>query len=241
MTHVVCEHCSAEQVWRFAERVDRSQWLRDVHEELRRSIHEGSPLEARAQLESALSNGLDPTDLALGMLQPVLREVGELWEAGAITYVSEHIATSTVHDALEHVYTVRADLRALRDDAGPELMLAPAPGNTHVLGIGMVATLLHGAGVRASAHADCQTLPVLLDRIRSVRPTTLGLSIAMPDQLEDVRTVLAALPELGSDAPVSVVVGGYPLRQGLEVPDDLGVVPIHDFDSLLVFLNGGGS
>ena len=60
---------------------------------------------ARAMVDRALAGGTDPVDLALEVLCPALRTIGEQWEHGDVSIAQEHYATGIT----EGVMAVLAD------------------------------------------------------------------------------------------------------------------------------------
>jgi len=74
-------------------------------------------------LEESSRHHIRPMDLLLGMLQPLLVEIGELWASGQVTVSMEHRFSDLVGDLLAHVR------RGFRQDPRPEspklLLLTP--------------------------------------------------------------------------------------------------------------------
>ena len=66
-----------------------------------------------------------PEQLCLGIIQPVLTEIGERWMRNEITVASEHFATNICRNRLN------AMIKSLPiADAGPLILTACAPTNT---------------------------------------------------------------------------------------------------------------
>ena len=136
-------------------------------------------------------------DAFAAILAPALVEVGERWQAGAITVAQEHLASSTVRSALQRLL---ADTRgAVRGTA----VLACAPAERHEIGLLMLAVLLRADGW-AVAYLGADT-PVA-DAVALAR--SIGARIvcfsATPATVEGLRLELAA----GSAAGLQVLVGG---------------------------------
>jgi DNA-binding transcriptional MerR regulator len=83
---------------------------------------------------------LDPAEAFAEVLEPVLVEVGERWEAGDLTVAQEHLVSTVV----------RASLERLLADARPTVrglaVLACAPGERHEIALLMLAVLLRADG-----------------------------------------------------------------------------------------------
>ena len=65
-------------------------------------------------------------DLLLGILQPLLVEIGKLWASGQITVATEHRFSDLVGEILSHV---RREFNQVPRPESPKLLLLTAEGN----------------------------------------------------------------------------------------------------------------
>jgi DNA-binding transcriptional MerR regulator len=87
---------------------------------------------------------LPPRDLVFTVVLPLLRTVGERWEAGELRPAQEHLVSSIVRSVLGSL------LRASgRPDATPRIVFATPSGERHELGLLSAALLAASAGYGA--------------------------------------------------------------------------------------------
>ncbi len=167
---------------------------------------------ATALVLDRIEGGMAVGDVYLHVFQPVLREVGRLWQTGAISVAHEHFATAATQAVMAQLYP-----RIFTTERRGRSMVATCvSGELHEIGIRMVADFFEMSGwdtyylgantparsiVRAIVERDAQVLAVSATITAHVGTVT--------DLIADVRA------ELG-ERPVRVLVGGYPFNL---VPD----------------------
>lgn len=170
-----------------------------------RAVLAGSRREAMAAVDDAVRAGLGIRPLYLEVFQPVMREIGRLWQENRITVADEHLATAITQAAMARLYD---ELFAGDAAPGPLLVAACADQERHELGLRMICDVLEMEGwdtVFLGASVPVEDLVrMVLDR----RPQVVALSASISPHLARVRQAIegirAAVPEGG---PV-IVVGG---------------------------------
>lgn len=184
---------------------------------------------ARALDDEALRAGLRaawkrraPLAFLLEVAHPLMAEIGDLWERGAIGIRHEHLASATLNGFLREA---RAALG--RGSRGRRVVLATLPGETHAGGMLMAGVLLAARGRRvldlgtdlppeqvaeSAADADAEAVVV------SVSRATAGAQSA-----QALAALRAALPRgialwVGGAGAPAAVAGGEVFR-GLEPLD----------------------
>jgi methanogenic corrinoid protein MtbC1 len=151
-----------------------------------------------------LRRGLDYPALVTRLFQPALYQVGYLWERNRVSVSQEHQATAlaqaTLGDILQAAsFAPRTARRAV---------LAGIEGNHHSVGPRVIADTFELAGWSVTflgANASRQTLLEASDR---ERPSLIGLSVSLTEQLPTAIGFIEALrAELGETCP-SLMVGG---------------------------------
>lgn len=227
LTHGVCAECAPRVAdFSLAERTAAHEF-RLFFSALHRTAVHGSRIEASHLLEESQRLGIRPMDLMMGLLQPLLREIGRLWARGEITVATEHRFTALATDLVAHF---RAALPAPAQGQ-PELALFTAEGNYHTLGLQMAEA--HCAAIGLPALIVVPGLPTgeVLDLLRRHRPQVVGFSVAMPEQMAQVRAVAEALEHL-PPLRLPIQVGGPAVRLGLELSPDPRIQLCHDFRTL---------
>jgi methanogenic corrinoid protein MtbC1 len=162
----------------------------------------GDAARARHLVDRAVGDGLPVSVAYLRILQPAMREIGTLWEAGELSVAYEHYATSITQGILGAL--------------GPRMRVAPmsgrlavlccTPGERHALGVQMVADFLEGAGWEVLNLGPSLPVADLVAMVESEQPDVVGLSTSTADRLAGAEAALTALREV--EIPPFVVVGG---------------------------------
>lgn len=175
---------------------------------------------------------LDESMIAFGhsgmlerLLVPLLRHIGEGWQAGDISAAQEHAATATIKDYLART------LRPLHTpDSAPRLLVATPAGQMHELGAAIAAGLARKSGwnvtyLGPSLPAEEIAGAVLMNSIRAV-----ALSIvypaddpALPDQLIRLRSLMP------DDVPL--IVGGQAAPAYAAVLEQVAALRVEDLDT----------
>ena len=178
---------------------------------------------AGAELMQALlaeAGCLGPVAFLRDCAAPLIEEVGAAWSRGDLGIAHEHFFSERLSDVL----------RALRlpfegRPGSPRLLLAALPGETHGLGLQLVAYLAASAGVQPHLLGTDTPVSEIVAAVRARRPAAVGLSISVStggaasrERLEELRR---AIP-----AAIPVLVGGGGARRsrppgGCVILDDL--------------------
>lgn len=194
---------------------DRRPALKSLMELVR--AHRGDDLTA-ALLSEASSLG--PLDFLRLRVAPMITEVGDAWSRGELGIHHEHFFAQRVEDVLR---TVRLPFE--RDASGSRILLATFSGETHGLGLQMVAFLGAFAGLRPHVLGTDTPLAEIVAAFRIRRPSAVGISISASTAGAASRDRLAELRR-GLPASVTLLVGGAGARRshppgGCVIVDDL--------------------
>ena len=100
--------------------------------------------EAATHVAGLVADGTPVPEVLLEVIVPAQREVGRLWERGALTAAQEREATAVTRTTLSTLSAITSP--AGRSGRGPVLVAASAPGDLHDLGPRIVAGLLQARG-----------------------------------------------------------------------------------------------
>jgi methanogenic corrinoid protein MtbC1 len=138
-------------------------------------------------------------------------EVGEAWFDGRLSIAQEHFASERLRDFLTSQW------RPLSDSArGPSVICAALPGEQHVLGLHMAATLIAISGWRVlflGADIPISEIVHTADQLDNPRAVLLSVSQAahgVPTR-RAIEGLRAQLP-----APIDLIVGGVGAPGGLD-------------------------
>jgi len=161
---------------------------------------------------------LGPMEFLRDRVVPLIRAVGDAWEAGRLDIRHEHFLSERVGDLLR---TLR--LRFEERASGPLVVLATLPGEVHGLGLQMAALLLATAGWRTLYLGTDVPVPEIatLAKDMSARAVAISVSAARGGRASTLHLgrLRALLPRR-----VVLVVGGDgapKARKGMDVIQDL--------------------
>ena len=209
LTHGICKDCLATNRLQEVDEVrvrGVATFLQKVAECMARDQL------ATALLEEGLQLGLQPWDLLIGIIQPVLRNMGEKWASAEATIHQEAQLTASCSRIIALLWERQPGFKALGQAPRPEVLLVNAEGNRHHLGIGLVQFFLLTRGIPARALHAPMPPAELLEVIQECRPRKVGISCAVPGQIPAAGRAVAAIATLPQGLQPQVYVGGNGVR-----------------------------
>lgn len=206
LTHGICATCQAREIT--DEEILAMREISAFYGGVLESALAGQPVSDFIARGRAL--GLRSLDLLVGILQPVLYEVGKAWERGTIATEVE----ARFSKLCDEVITTLD--RELVVTSGRRIMLLAAHWNRHTLGLRMTAYRLRDAGFDVRVVAPTPPLDQLCSMIEAIEPEIVGVSVATEWQLgflEELAAIIAT-----SRLRPRIVAGGLAVRAGVELP-----------------------
>jgi methanogenic corrinoid protein MtbC1 len=154
--------------------------------------------------ESILERENGQERLYLGLIKPVMYEIGRLWEDDKISTAEEHLATSIVGRILAALYEKMPFSSTTRGKA----IVTSAPNEYHELGARLLADMLESDGWDVLFLGANTPAEALIDLTRKTQPRFVAISLTMPfsiDKVSGIISAMRAIPELSS---VKILVGG---------------------------------
>jgi methanogenic corrinoid protein MtbC1 len=218
ITHGLCGRCESTHDDLFGEdEVRRASFLSDVfHALFDAGRHENFKAATRI-VEKAVAANCRPVDILIGMISPMLFEIGEEWKRGALSVEAEHRFTAFS----ERVIRLVESRIGQGDAASPVppgtalLFLMNAPGNRHRLAVRIMSLWLRSQGASVRIIEDDVDQDELLRRIVAEWPRYLLISMALTDQRDRVAEIVSAAQALPQRTRPKIVIGGYPVKAGL--------------------------
>lgn len=150
----------------------------------------------------------DPLAYIETRIVPCLEVIGQAWEAGEIDIAHEHFASERISDVLRG-----ARLRLEETAAGPLVVLATLPGESHGLGLQMAALVLSGRGLRVLSLGTEVPIAEVAALAERTEASAVGVSVSTSTRakaapvLAELRSKLARKIELvagGAGAPTNL-------------------------------------
>ena len=161
----------------------------------------------------AVAGGTPVADVYLYVFQPVLREVGRLWQTNRASVALEHYCT-----AVTQVVMARLSPQVFAAERIGRTLVATCVGDElHEIGVRMVADFCEMAGWDALYLGANVPSASIVKTLVEHRANVLGVSVTMTAHLPTVTDLIAAVRAHPDCRQVQVCVGGYPfnLTEGL--------------------------
>jgi len=218
LTHGCCAKCMSKHEDLFADQVvAHAHFLRGIFDDLLRAGRQSDVSTGARTIEKAVAANIRPVDILIGMIAPMLYEIGEEWKRGALSVQAEHRFTAFCEKITGLVETTiepnGAAASAARD--ATLLFLMNAPGNRHLLGLRILALWMHTRGARVRIIEDTEDVGRLMRSIASDKPKYLLVSMALAEQRYPVAEIAEAAKMLSPSVAPRIIVGGYPVKTGL--------------------------
>jgi DNA-binding transcriptional MerR regulator/methylmalonyl-CoA mutase cobalamin-binding subunit len=195
---------------------------------------------ARAVDAPALESLLRRTAAALGvpvfldgLVAPLLRRMGDEWEAGRLSVAQEHLATAIIQRVLEGIIHF-----LVAPHGAPNLLLATLAGDQHKMGGLLAATTAAAEGWRVTYLGPDLPAAEIATAAVAAGARAVGVSIVhLADRertLTELRTVRARLP-----ASVPLLAGGAGAVVLAPDLDGVGIHVVADLSELRAALRKG--
>lgn len=168
----------------------------------------GRRAEAVESVDAAVARGMSIQQLYLRVFQPLLREVGRLWQMNKISVAQEHYCTAAVQLMMgrlsEYIFASERN--------GYTVVAACVGDELHEVGLRMVADLLEAAGW--NSHFLGANVPPkdLLRTLKATGADVLCLSATLTNHLARTHDVIRQIRQEPELQGLKIVVGGYPFN-----------------------------
>jgi methanogenic corrinoid protein MtbC1 len=217
ITHGVCASCEPKALAFSEENFQLAEFLRDIQHRLYEAGRRNDLTAAEQIIEDAAGANIRSVDILIGIVAPMLYQVGEDWKRGVLSVAGEHRFTSFCNEVFNLVASkTRAVMPASATAARePGVLLMNAPGNKHTLAIRIITLWLWDRGVPARMLDMPPTLKELTTQVIRTQPKFVLVSMALAEQCMDVTTIAESIAALPSSNRPRVIVGGFAVKFGL--------------------------
>lgn len=168
----------------------------------------GDRRSATQMMLDRVESGLGVHQAYLHVFQPVLREVGRLWQTGRISVAHEHFATAATQAVMSMLYPrIFATERA-----GRSLVATCVSGELHEIGVRMVADFFEMAGwdtYYLGANAPARSI---IKAVEERRAQVLAVSATITAHVGTVTELIGEVRAGLKGRPLRIIVGGYPFN-----------------------------
>ena len=198
--------------------ISNSHLLREIQGLLYEAGKTGDMAAASRIVHRALSAGLRPVDILVGLITPLLYLIGVEWESSLITIADEHRFTGFCEQVFDLiVLEVKAAAAPSRGIRQPLVFVMNAHGNNHRLGIRILSLWLQSKGIETLNFDPPPSLETLFQLATSARPQAILISLALDRQKAYVYSIARRMETFPQPRP-TLIVGGYAIKQHLIPP-----------------------
>lgn len=181
------------------------------------ALLEGDRLRALGRIHDAVSGGrLGVPEVYRHVYMPVLRELGRMWHLGEVNVAEEHFATATTLMSMSQI----APLAKRASANGKSILAGTVAGNTHEIGVRMVADRFEWEGWRVVYLGPSVPAEDLGQAAADFGVDVVALSAMLTVQIDALELAIAAVRSAAPGA--RVIVGGRALEGDRELAARLG-------------------
>ncbi|MGB0129641.1 MAG: cobalamin B12-binding domain-containing protein [Rhodocyclaceae bacterium] len=162
---------------------------------------------SRAYIESLVDRGVSAETMYLQLLAPAARHLGELWESDACDFTQVTVGLWRLQQIAHELGPLLQRDPAPAFAQGHRILLSPAPGEQHTLGIFMVSEFFLQAGWDVWG-APIATTEELLRLVREQWFDVVGLSSGCRSRVGRLASTIAEIRKASRNRRIGVMVGG---------------------------------
>lgn len=178
-------------------------WL-DRKNAFRDAVIRGDHYKCLEMATESVRNASDVEDFYLQILQPVLYEIGLLWERTEISIAQEHLAAAIVTRVMA---AMNLHINPPKKFIG-KIVVTASPNEFHEIGPTMISDVLENDGWNVAylganvPHAD------LLAFLADFKPEILALSVTLAFNVNKAKEIITAIKQDEALKKIKVIVGG---------------------------------
>ncbi|HET9724392.1 MAG TPA: cobalamin-dependent protein [Actinomycetota bacterium] len=166
---------------------------------------------AVALTRELIDGGVGPQEVLQQGLAEAMLEIGRRWNAGDV-FLPEVVAAAEIFKQCNDIVEP-ALIEAGGQTLGHTVLMATVKGDLHDLGKNMVGAMLKTAGFRVHDLGKDVATEAIVEAVREMEPTIVGLSSLLTTTVPEQRGVIEALEAAGLRGAVKVMVGGAPVTE----------------------------
>lgn len=157
-------------------------------------------------VETLWNRGATLETLYLDLLAPTARRLGDMWCEDLCDFTQVTMGLWCLHQVL-HAFSHAFQAEDRQPQNGWRILLAPAPGEQHTFGLGMVAEFFRRDGWQVVAGMQA-TAAELADLVRRQWFSVVGLSVGGEVKLEPIGQCIRMVRDASRNPTLGVLLGG---------------------------------
>lgn len=162
--------------------------------------------------------GISIRDIYLNILQPVQREIGNLWHANKISVAQEHYCTGLTQLAIAQLYSRLFDARPKKH----KMISTCVSGELHEIGLRMVTDIMELEGWDTTYLGANMPNESIVQTILQSNADLVAISVTYPLNLHKAEDLISRIRSEARLDRVKIMVGGYPFLNDPELWQKIG-------------------
>lgn len=216
LTHGICDPCWADGRHKDSSHIRALQPITAFYQDLRDKAVAGVDISIPEVIADSKKLGITSVDMTIGILQPILNEMGRLFLAGKVTVAKEHAFTQKVESLISDLFTMTPAMKNCQGQK-PLVILSCVDGNYHWLGLRLLELSLLEEGIPVRAFIPSLPRDEVIQLAVDMRPLVLGLSVYDLQQCHEAWLIREGIQRKTAGTYVPhMAVGGHGAKEFLE-------------------------
>jgi len=177
------------------------------------AVLEGDAANAKAGVNAALADGINPETILKEGLIAAMGEVGRLFEENEYFVPEMLVAARAMQGGLA---LLKPHLAASGAVSAGKVIIGTVKGDLHDIGKNLVAMMLEGAGFEVADLGTDVTPEKFVKAVNEHKPQVVAMSALLTTTMPSMGATVKALQEAGVRDHVKVMIGGAPVTDAFE-------------------------
>jgi methanogenic corrinoid protein MtbC1 len=210
LSHTICLECKVEKKHSSLSenRKFQIEIIKEYGSKLHKAGQSGDIALAQKLIDDGIAIGVRPIEILMGLITPMLYEIGHHWAKGQITVAQEHRFTAFCERIIDLI-----DQRKQSHDGSqltrPNFLVINAEGNYHTCGIRILSYWFNAHSISNFLIYPSVPNQEIIQLIRDLRPLHLAISLSMPDQIPGLVELCDQVKSVDENLRPDICVGGY--------------------------------
>jgi 5-methyltetrahydrofolate--homocysteine methyltransferase len=174
------------------------------------AVLEGNAPAAKAAVQQALDEGVNPEELLQKYMIPAMDEVGRLFEANEYFVPELLISARAMKGALE---LIRPKLVETGAKPVGKVVIGTVRGDLHDIGKNLVAAMLEGGGFEVIDLGVDVSPEKFVETAKEKGAEIIAMSALLTTTMPGMKTTVEAVEKAGLKGKVKTMIGGAPVTQ----------------------------
>ncbi len=183
ITHGLCINCKAKFSNKNSFDISKLNEIQEFFSEIENQGKSGIIIAPEDVLKKGLNLGLQYSDVIMGIIQPIMRKIGDLFEKKLLSIEQEHLFSHFSNSIINLILSKISIDEFGKIENKIDVILMCIEGNSHTIGIRFLDIVLKDAGIMSYVILYPLSEDELVNLIIKIRPKAIAISIALEEHL----------------------------------------------------------